>query len=127
MESVIDGHGYLRVLPFDIEKGEHEDGSNDGPVEKLQAVGWAEVGAKRVCKGCPQQPEEGEGHGAVGAQHEEEAVAEDAAGDGTEFVQEVDCCGKAGGHLPDKGEGSAQAAAIVHQGPGDIKEGWGHR
>lgn len=49
------------------------------------------------------------------------------AGDGAEFVEEVDYCRGSRGHLTDIGEGSAQAAAIVHQGPGDVKEGEHHR
>lgn len=82
---------------------------------------------KQVCPGCPQQPKDGEGYSAVGAQYEKETVAEDVAGDGTEFVEEVDNCGEARWHLLDMGEGSAQAAAVVHQGPGNVKEGEGHR
>ena len=118
---------HFGVLPFDIEKREREDDPYDCPVEKLKTSGCAEVGFKQVCPGCPQQPQDGEGYHAVGAQHEEEAVTQDVAADGTEFVEEVDNCGEARGHLPDMGEGSAQAAAVVHQGPGNVKEGEGHR
>lgn len=126
MERVVEDHGYFGVLPLDVEKGEREDDPGDGSVQELQAPGRAEVGLEHMCPGCAQQPEDGEGDRAVGAQYEEEGVAEDVAGDGAELVEEVDCCGEARGHLPDAGQGSAQAAAIVHQGPGDVKEGEQH-
>lgn len=79
-----------------------------------------------MCPGRPQQPEDGEGYCAVGAQYEEEGVAEDLAGDSTEFVEEVDCCGETRGHLLDVGERSAQTAAIVHKGPGNVQKGACH-
>lgn len=90
MENVIDDHGYFGVLSFDVEKGEGEDDSYDCPIEKLKAFGWAEGGLKIVCPGGAQHPENGEGYRAESAQYEEEAVAKDAAGDGAEFIQEVD-------------------------------------
>lgn len=93
----------------------------------LEACGRAEVGLEQVRPDCPQQPDDGEANCGVGAQYEEECVAEDVAGDGAEFVEEVDYCRGSRGHLTDMGEGSAQAAAIVHQGPGDVKEGEHHR
>lgn len=80
-----------------------------------------------MCPDCPQQPEDGKGYCAVGAQNEEKGATENVAGDGTEFVEKVDCCGKARGHFYGLREGSTQAATIVHQGPGDVKEGEHHR
>lgn len=126
IQQVVDDHFYFGVLSFDVEKGEREDDSDDCSVQKLKPPGWAEVGLNHMCPGRPQQPEDAEGYGAVGAQYEEEGVAEDVAGDGAEFVEEVDCCGEAGGHLIYMGERSAQAAAVVHQGPGNVKEGERH-
>lgn len=90
MENVIDGHGYFCVLPFDVEKGECEDGSYDCPIEKLKAFGRAEGGLKIVRPGGAQHPEDDQSYRSDRAQYEQEAVAQDAAGDGAEFIQEVD-------------------------------------
>lgn len=127
MENIIDDHVYFGVLSFDIEKGEGEDDSYDRPIEKLKAFGWAEVGFKVVRPGGAQHPENSQGDCAESAEYEEEAVAKDAAGDGAEFIQEIDDCGEARGHLSDLGDGSTQTAAIVHQRPGNIEEGKCHR
>lgn len=126
-ENVVGGHGYFCVLSFHIKKCECQDDSCNCPVEKLQASAWAEFGFKQVCPYCCQQPEDSEHYCGVDTQYEKEAVAENEAGDGTNFVEEVDCCGEARGHFSDIGERSPQAAAIVHQWPCNVTEGEGHR
>lgn len=125
IEKVVDDHGLARVLPFDVEEGEQEDDPDDGPVQELQAPGCAEVGPQSVGPGGAQQPGDGEAECSVAAQQEEEAVAEDVAGDGAHLVEEVNGRGHAPGHLPGMRQGDAQAAAVVHQGPGDVQEGEG--
>lgn len=87
--------------------------------------GCAEVGPEPVGPRCGQQPGHGEADCGVAAEQEEEAVAEDVAGDGAHLVEEVDGRGQAPGHLPGMRQGDAQAAAVVHQGPGDVQEGEG--
>lgn len=105
--NVISDHLHFCVLPFHVEKGERQDDSYDRLVEKLMASGWAKAGFEQVCPGWSQQPDDGEGYCAVGAQHEEEAVAEDVASDGAKFVEEVDSSREARGHVCDVWEGSA--------------------
>lgn len=125
VEKVVDDHGLPRVLPFDVEEGEHEDDPDDPAVQELQAPGRAEVGPQQVGPGGGQQPGDGEADCGVAAQQEEEAVAEDVGGDGAHLVEEVDGRGQAPGHLPGVRQGDAQAAAVVHQGPSDVQEGEG--
>lgn len=126
MEQVVGGHGCSSVPSFDVEKGEREDETDDCSVQKLQASWWTEVGLKQVRPGCPQQPDDSEGYWAVGAQYEQEGVAEEVAHDSTELVEEVDCSGEAGEHILDIWERPAQTALIVHQGPGNIQKGECH-
>lgn len=126
VNEIIQDHLYSCVLSFHVEEGEGEYDPHNCSVEKLQTPGRAEVCLKPVCPYCSTQPEESEGDGAVGAEYEEEAEAEDEAADGAKFIEEVDCCGDARGHFCDVGERSSEAAAIVHQGPGDVKTGESH-
>lgn len=125
VEKVVGNHGFPRVLPFDVEEGEHEDDPDHCSVPELQAPGCAEVSPEPVGPGSGQQPGHSETDCGVAAEQEEEAIAEDVAGDGANFVEEVDGRGQAPGHLPDVRQGDAQAAAVVHQGPGDVQEGEG--
>lgn len=90
MEEVVGDHDISSALAFDVEKREGEDDAHGGSIQKLQASGWAEVRVKRVCPDRPHQPDEGECHRAVGAEYEEQGVAEDVAGNGGQFIEEVD-------------------------------------
>lgn len=113
----------LSALPFDVEKSEGEDDPHDGSVQKLLASGWAELRVKTVCPGRPQQPDDGESHRAVDAEYEEQGVSEDTAGDGEQFIEEVDCSWDSAGHFLDIRKRSAQALTIVYQSPGGINKG----
>lgn len=125
--KVIKKHCFFGILPFHVEKAEDEDNSYHSPVQELKHSGCAEVGLEQVGPRCSQQPEDGEGYGAVDAEREEEAVGENHTGDGAELVEEVDGRGEARGHVLDLRKRPAEAASVVHQGPGHVTEREGHR